>query len=216
MKNLDIDIVLKESFYLDCESPVLPIPFSEDDINTMLNGGVSMSVIADNLLQMIDQHPTRIAKYKPLIVFSCLNAGGTAADEGNHILSNYYFLLASDFAPDDMAVRQNLAYSYQHLHRYEEAIDNYLFVLNNSDHNTGGLLETAVCVIECYFNNGDSEAARQLTRELIINIGSQANGSKMEAWATIIDILNRDNADKTLQDYFFELKNFYKPSVAGL
>jgi tetratricopeptide (TPR) repeat protein len=207
MKNLDIDIVLKESFYQDCESPILPIPFSDQDIKTMLNGGISMSVIADNLLQMVDQNPAKLISYKPLIVYSCLNAGGIAAEEGNQTVSNYYFLLASDLAPDDIVVRQNLARSYQHLAQYNEAIDNYLFVLQNSDNSTGGILETAVCLIECYFDNREREVSRQLARELIFNIESQENKAKMIAWATIFAILNRDKADKILLGYFRDLKN---------
>jgi tetratricopeptide (TPR) repeat protein len=151
---------------------------------------------------MIDQHPEKITDYKPLIVYGCLNAGGSAANEGNFDSSKKYFLLASDFAPEDMVVRQNLARSYQQLSQYNEAIDNYLYVLQNSTQNTEGLLETAVCLIECFYENNERDIARQLIFDLIMNINSQPEEAQSNIWDTINNILQRDNANPNLQKSF--------------
>jgi tetratricopeptide (TPR) repeat protein len=204
MKKLEIDIVLKESFYEECASPVLPIPLSEEDINTMINGGLKMSVIAENLLQMVDHHPDRLSAYKPLIIYSFMNAGGEAAIDGDYSRSNQFFMVASDFSPDDMVIRQNLARSYQRLSLFGQAIDNYMYVLQNSDQNTGGLLETAVCMIECVYLSGQKEFAHQLAYDLIQNVESQDYDAKIAAWITINQILFRDESDECLHQYFHE------------
>ncbi len=203
MKTLDIEILLDESFYQESQSPILPIPFSDDDMKIMLKSGISMSVITDNLLQMIDQHPERSTEYRPLIVYGCLNAGGSAASDGNFEVSKHYFLLASDFAPEDMVVRQNLARSYQQLSQYSEAIDNYLFVLQRANQSTEGLLETVVCMIECFYANNEKDTARKLAADLMTNITSQPVEAVSLARETINSILVRDKADAIVREFFF-------------
>jgi hypothetical protein len=202
MKTLDIEILLNESFYQESQSPILPIPFSDDDMKIMLKSGISMSVITDNLLQMIDQHPEKSTEYKPLIVYGCLNAGGSAASEGNFEVSKHYFLLASDFAPEDLVVRQNLARSYQQLSQYSAAIDNYLFVVQHATQATEGLLETLVCMIECFYANNEKDMARKLAGDLMTNITSQPDEAVSRARETIDSILVRDHADEIVRDYF--------------
>jgi hypothetical protein len=204
MKKLEIDIVLNESFYEECASPILPIPLSEEDILTMVNGGLKMSVIAENLLQMVDDHPDRLSAYKPLIIYSFMNAGGEAAINGDYLRSNMFFSIASDFSPGDIVIRQNLARSYQLLSMFDQAIDNYMYVLQNSDQNTGGLLETAVCMIECVYLNGQKEFANKLTHDLVQNVESQDYDAKTTAWMTINQILIRDKSDECLHQYFHE------------
>lgn len=202
MKKLDIDIMLKESFYKECSSPMLPIPFSSDDMKHIISDGVSLSIVADNLLQMTDQHPERIDSYTPLLLHCCLNAGEEAAVSGDHIRSNYYFLLASDFAPDDMEIRQNLARSYQQLGKHGEALDNFLFVLHNAGDFSNGLFEATICMIECYYAIGEKDTAQKFANQLIKNINKLNPVEKAIPRMLINKILMRDQADDELKLYF--------------
>jgi hypothetical protein len=202
MKKLDIDIMLKESFYKECSSPMLPIPFSSEDMKHIIAEGVSLSVVADNLLQMTDQHPEKINSYTPLMLHCCLNAGEEAAVAGDHFRSNHYFLLASDLAPDDLEVRQNLARSYQHLGKNAEALDNFLFVLHNAGDFSNGLFEATVCMIECYYAIGEKETARKFASKLTQKINQLGEVEKTIPQMLIKKILTRDQAEEELIEYF--------------
>lgn len=204
MKKFVMDIILKESFYQECGSPCLPIPFSMEDMNEMrLKGGISYTVVADNLLQMVSENPEKKTVYQPLIVHCCLHAGGEAAAKGDHEHSNHCFLAAAAFDPFSVIVRINLARSYQHLRQYDQAISNYQFALSNhaSDDSTW------IYFIECLYAIGEFEHARNFIKILKENAERTGQGVKLSFGLLATNLLSKDHAPEELKAWFYE--SFY-------
>lgn len=185
---------------------MLPIPFSmEDMLEITRTNGIAMTVIADNLLQMAELYPDKIDTYRRLIVHSCLNAGGEAARDQNHPLSNHYFLRAADFAPNYMIVHQNLARSFQRLHAYRDAIDHYWIAIQLSETPVASLW---IYLIECLYELGEVEHARGITQTLLRRAEEAGLGKKLGFGVEATHLLAKDHAPEELQDLF---KGFFTP-----
>ncbi len=205
MKTFAMDLILKDHVYQECGSPILPIPFSMEDMDEIRRtNGITQSIVADNLLQMVETNPEKNSLYHSLLVHFCLNAGGEAAAMGNHRKSNYYFVSAAKFSPISTIVRKNLARSYQHLGLFHDAITNYEYVIKEKDSDE----KTWVFYIECLYAIGESEAAKNLLRILAENTGRSGSWAKQSFGITAISILSDDNAPEGLKllanEYFLE------------
>jgi tetratricopeptide (TPR) repeat protein len=206
MKKLGLGLVFKEDFYQECGSPPLPIPFSFEDMQEFhRNNGISMTVIADNLLQMVGTDPDKIDTYKRLIVHICQIAGSDAARNENYDLSNHYFLQAAKFAPNSGVVRKNLARSYLLLHRYQDALDNYIYT-NKVTENTDDSIW--VYLIECLYLMGETEHARGITQNLLHNAEKAGLETKVQFGILATRLLSKDNAPEELKNLF---RDFFTP-----
>jgi tetratricopeptide (TPR) repeat protein len=200
MKQADLDIIFKDDFYQECGSPVLPIPFSREDmLEFTRTNNIAREIIADNLLQMVSIFPERINAYQRLLVHCCLVAGGEAAKKGNHHLSNHYFLQAAEFSPGSFTAHQNLARSFQHLGSYQEAINHYKYVIiNNKDYDSS----IWVYVLECLYAMGEIEEVHNIFNKIVEEADMYA---KLAFRLQGIGILTRDNAPKELKTMFNKL-----------
>jgi tetratricopeptide (TPR) repeat protein len=196
MKQADLEIVLRDDFYQECGSPVLPIPLNREDmLEFTRTNHIAREIIADNLLQMVSIFPERINDYQRLLVHNCLVAGGEAARKGDHHLSNHYFLKASEFAPGSFTVHQNLARSFQHLGSYQEAINHYKYVItNNKDYDLG----LWIYVLECLYAKGEIEEVHNLLKI----IKESGEYTKLTFHMQGVGILTRDNAPDELKIMF--------------
>lgn len=199
MKKFHADLILKDSFYQECGSPVLPIPFSMEDLNEMrLNNGISFTIITDNLLQMVSENSKLKTQYRFLILHCCLIAGGEAARMGDHKLSNHYLLAAADYSPDSFVVRKNLARSFQHLQKYQEAVNNYKYVILNHACDD----RTWVYFIECLYAIGEIESATNIIKLLRSNAEQTGLDAKISFGAQALMVLSEDNAPEELKLLF--------------
>jgi tetratricopeptide (TPR) repeat protein len=204
MKKFEMEITLKDEFYQECGSIALPIPLSKEDmLEITRNNCVSMTVVADNLLQVIKTYPKLITVYRRLLVHSCVFAGGAASHEGNHELAIYYYLAAADFDPRNFKINQYLARNYQLMHLYKDAIDNYETVILHDDRydaDTWAILR--VNYIACFYYLRKMEQVHDLLKKLKKEIGEVSNDATVVFGLRAAFMLSTDKAPEELQELF--------------
>lgn len=199
MKELDVKLMFKEDFYNECSSPMLLIPFNSSEI--MQNTEIPMSVIADNLLQMVNEHPEEVGPYKRLIIHSCTIAGIEYYKQKDFPVSNQYFLSAAAFDPENVEVQKYLGRSFHLIKKYHEAIDCYMFAIKNG---MGSDIPSWVYFIECLYLVGEVDHAKGLTLSLLKNVKRDGYNAKLMFGVMATRLLAEDNAPE-------EVKNLFKP-----
>jgi tetratricopeptide (TPR) repeat protein len=199
-KELEVELVMKPDFYRTLESPVLPIPFSKTELQKLLeSGGIPITVIADNLLMMIQQNPERTGLYRQLIINSCIEAGKEIYKSGNFALMNSYYVEAEKLNPQNCETRKLLARSYQLLNNLDEAIENYQFFIKNSPEPD---YQVWVYFIECLYLSGEVEHAKGLVSTILRNIENKQPGEKLFLGFEATSLLSADKAPSELRDLF--------------
>jgi hypothetical protein len=202
MKELDVKLMFKEDFYNECLSPMLPIPFNSSELMELTqNIGIPMSVVADNLLQMVNEHPEEVGPYHRLIIHSCKIAGIEASKQKDFPVSNEYFLSAATLDPENLEVRKYLGRSYHLIKKYPEAINSYMFVIENG---MGSDLSVWVYFIECLYLNGEVDQAKWFIHSLLENVKRDGFEAKLMFGVRATRLLAIDNAPE-------EVKNLFKP-----
>lgn len=201
MKELDVMLMFKEEFYNECSSPMLLIPFNSIELMQFTqNKEIPMSVIADNLQQMVDEHPEKFGLYKRLIIHTCTIAGLESYKQKEFFVSNQYFLSAAALDPENVEVRKYLARSFHLIKKYQEAIDSYMFAINNG----GSDIPTWVYFIECLYIIGEVNHAEGFTQSLLKNVKRDGFSTKLMFGVMATRLLAEDNAPE-------EVKNMFKP-----
>lgn len=122
-------VTLADAFYEAHEVPPLPVPFTAEQIATILPAGnVSFALVADNLAAFLAEYPQAREVYAPLIARVSFEAGIFEGSEGRFAAARDYLQRAVEFAPDNLTVRGNLARAYLDLHDNEAALAAYDFV----------------------------------------------------------------------------------------
>ncbi|GAP20366.1 tetratricopeptide repeat protein [Leptolinea tardivitalis] len=205
MKELDVMLMFKEEFYNECSSPMLLIPFNSIELMQFTqNKEIPMSVIADNLQQMVDEHPEKFGLYKRLIIHTCKIAGIESYKQKKFFVSNQYFLSAAAIDPENVEVRKYLARSFHLIKKYHEAIDSYMFVIKNG----GSDIPTWVYFIECLYIIGEVNHAQGLTQSLLKNVKRDGVGAKLMFGVTATRLLAEDKAPEEVRNLF---KPFFSP-----
>lgn len=200
MKNFEVELVMKPDFYQLLESPMLPIPFSKTELEKLIqSGGIPISVIADNLLQMVKQEPKKTNLYRQLIINSCIEAGKELYKTGNFVMMNNYYIEAEKLNPLNCETRKLLARSFQLLNRLDDAIENYMiFIKTTPDAD----FQVWVYFIECLYLSGEIEHAKSLANKIISNIERNLPKEKLMYGIRATRLLSEDHAPSEIDDLF--------------
>ena len=207
-KDFEVELVMKPDFYRIFESPMLPIPFCKTELEELTKlGEIPISVIADNLLQMIKQEPEKTDLYRQLTINTCIEAGKEIYKTGNYALMNSFYQEAEELNPRTCETRKLLARSFQLLNKLDEAIENYMIFIKSAP---DADFQVWVYFIECLYLSGEIDHAKGLAQRIISNIERDLPKEKLMFGIRATRLLSEDHAPSEIDDLFKPLYSIGK------
>ncbi len=144
---------------------VAPIPFPirpEREKEIFSSRGAALDLLLDELQLYLIDHPEDALLYKEAAARLATAEGIRRGEDGFHEHASHYFELGLALAPENLALRCNLALALQAAGRLDDAIRQYRFLLNEPA--VSGQFLVLIPAAKLFLDCGDPVTAHQILK----------------------------------------------------
>jgi tetratricopeptide (TPR) repeat protein len=164
MMNEFIFYQLNEQILLAMNLPPHPFPVRQEmEYQIFGSDQIAFDMLLDELDLYLTENPEYRENYSDTIGLLSYIVGVQNGTEGKTLQAIHYFEMGLSYRPDNLSLRTNYAVALYSLNWYEEALDQYEYIMDDPDIGVSPLIWTLAARL--YSDMGDYENSYQLLEE---------------------------------------------------